>query len=98
MKNHLLAFIVLISFALVIGASIALVIYFMQNGGGSFGKDPIATSVLLCALAFLVVACGFTIYHITIKYCLEVKNKLTSFTHRKKTKAKNRKQVIPYRA
>jgi hypothetical protein len=84
-------------FAAVIGTSLGFVIYFMQNKGSSFGQDAFATSVLLCAFTFLLVACGFTCYYLIIKYCMEAKNRLISFTHRKTTKNKNRKQVIPSR-
>jgi FtsH-binding integral membrane protein len=97
-KRNPAAFIVLMVFAAVVGISLGFVLYFMQSGSSSFGKDPMATSVLVCALVFLIVACAFTIYYIIAKYCMEMKSRLISFSHQKKfIKAKNRKQVIPLR-
>lgn len=98
-KTNTAAFIVLVVFAAVIGASLGLVIYFMQSGSSSFGKDVMATSVLACALVFLFVTCGFTFFYLITKYCMEVKSNLISFSHHKTgvRRSKNRKQVIPRR-
>jgi uncharacterized BrkB/YihY/UPF0761 family membrane protein len=91
-------FIVLLLFIAVIGSCLAFVIYFMQDKGSTFGQDALATSVLICALVFLMVAIFFALYYIIIRYCVEAKSRLTAFSHRKPTnKTKGRKVVYPYR-
>ena len=77
------AFLVILVFAAVICTSLGFVIYFMQNKSSTFGHDAMATSVLMCGLAFLLVACGFTFYYLINKYCMESRSKMKNFSQRK---------------
>lgn len=80
-KTQPIYFALLLVFLVIITTSLSFIIYYMQNRNmSSFGVDIMATSVLVCALIFLIASAFFTVYYLVNRFFMEDRNKLESFT------------------